>query len=218
MKRNGCNREFFSFNFLKLELRNEENKKQNQFLYIAGSEEDHLKNIRMDAIQLVDHVLEQSVLVVNSQQHSSNTLHSESEHFAITCDVNGDLIKSPTIESMSGKSFDDNLSVSDVTDARADSLKQNQTMRDSKQTLEQCESNFDDISSQLDIDIDDALNQREFEQSMPHFNPDEVNNFSRISWDDTVSATAADSNVITPDNVLHEHSKGELNSLIHSHT
>uniref|UniRef100_A0A1I8MV05 Uncharacterized protein n=1 Tax=Musca domestica TaxID=7370 RepID=A0A1I8MV05_MUSDO len=41
--------------------------------------------------------------------------NSESENYAITCDVVGgvDVVKSPTIESMSGKSFDDNLSSSD---------------------------------------------------------------------------------------------------------
>lgn len=76
-------------------------------------------------MQLVDYVLERSTFIVNSQQHSSNTLHSESENFAITCDPNGaDLIKSPTIESMSGKSFDDNISVPDpdAADAAADFL------------------------------------------------------------------------------------------------
>ncbi|XP_059220598.1 uncharacterized protein LOC106087778 isoform X2 [Stomoxys calcitrans] len=41
--------------------------------------------------------------------------NSESENYAITCDIVGgvDVVKSPTIESMSGKSFDDNLSSSD---------------------------------------------------------------------------------------------------------
>lgn len=41
--------------------------------------------------------------------------NSDSNNYAITCDIVGglDVIKSPTIESMSGKSFDDNLSSSD---------------------------------------------------------------------------------------------------------
>lgn len=88
-------------------------------MHIAGSS-DHLNSVRLEAMQLVDNVLERSVFVINSQQHS---LHSESEPFAITCDPNGaDLIKSPTIESMSGKSFDDNFSVPDPDDAAAEFL------------------------------------------------------------------------------------------------
>lgn len=87
--------------------------------------------VRSEATQLVDNVLERSVFFINSQQHSSNTLYSESEHFAITCDPHGaDLIKSPTIESMSGKSFDDNLSGPDDTNPLNDSLTFNQTLYD----------------------------------------------------------------------------------------
>lgn len=39
-------------------------------------------------------------------------LHSDSENFAITCDLSNDaeILKSPTIESISGKSFDENMS------------------------------------------------------------------------------------------------------------
>lgn len=50
-----------------------------------------------------------------SDSNNRQEYNSESENYAITCDVVGgvDVVKSPTIESMSGKSFDDNLSSSD---------------------------------------------------------------------------------------------------------
>lgn len=93
--------------------------------------------VRSEAIQLVDNVLERSVFFINSQQqHSSNTLYSESEHFAITCDPHGaDLVKSPTIESMSGKSFDDNLSGPDDMNPLSDGLSFNQTLYDQSNDL-----------------------------------------------------------------------------------
>lgn len=169
----------------------------------------------MEAIQLVDHVLDQSVLIINAQQLSSNTLHSESENFAITCDINGDLMKSPTIESMSGKSFDDNISVSDVTDARADLLKQNSSTTDLNNFMK---TDYIKPLEQLsDIDIDGAHNNQQhadFDNTMSNINSDELYKlqceFSKISWDDTVSATTADSNILTPDNDLHEYSKGDF--------
>lgn len=108
--------------------------KKNNFLTISFHEtgsSDYLNLVRSEATQLVDNVLERSVFFINSQQHSSNTLYSESEHFAITCDPHGaDLIKSPTIESMSGKSFDDNLSGPDESNPLNDSLSFNQTLYD----------------------------------------------------------------------------------------
>lgn len=89
----------------------------------------NIENVRQEATVLVDNVLEQSIHIVNEQQDrdhietynvvvDNNTraeYNSESENYAITCDdVDGlDVIKSPTIESMSGKSFDDNLSFTD---------------------------------------------------------------------------------------------------------
>lgn len=83
----------------------------------------------MEATQLVDSVLERSIFFLNSQQHSTNTLHSESDQYAITCDPNGaELIKSPTIESMSGKSFDDNLSGPDDSNLHFDAHSFNQTI------------------------------------------------------------------------------------------
>lgn len=93
--------------------------------------------VRSEAMQLVDNVLERSVFFLNSQQHSSNTLYSESEHFAITCDPHGaDLVKSPTIESMSGKSFDDNLSGPDDNNSlNVEGLTFNQTLYDQSNDL-----------------------------------------------------------------------------------
>ncbi|XP_034657366.1 ankyrin-2 isoform X6 [Drosophila subobscura] len=87
---------------------------------------DLAARIREEAIILVDSVLEESVEIIEShgidQQHQANghefvkqEYNSESENYAITCDdIDGvDVIKSPTIESMSGKSFDDNMSFTD---------------------------------------------------------------------------------------------------------
>lgn len=97
---------------------------------IAGSS-DYLNIVRTEATQLVDSVLERSAFFLNSQQHSTNTLHSESDQYAITCDPNGaELMKSPTIESMSGKSFDDNLSGPDDINLHLDAHSFNQTICD----------------------------------------------------------------------------------------
>lgn len=90
-----------------------------------------MNQVRTEAMHLVDNILDRSVFFINSQQHSSNTLYSESEHFAITCDPHGaDLYKSPTIESMSGKSFDDNISGPDENNPLNESLSFNQTFYD----------------------------------------------------------------------------------------
>lgn len=95
---------------------------------LAKSLPSNIKNVRQEATVLVDNVLEQSIHIVNVQQdrdhietynvvdnYTRAEYNSESENYAITCDdVDGlDVIKSPTIESMSGKSFDDNLSFTD---------------------------------------------------------------------------------------------------------
>lgn len=247
-----------------------------------------MNNIRYEAIQLVDNVLEQSVLIINSQQHSSNTLHSESEHFAITCDVNGvDLIKSPTIESMSGKSFDDNFSVPDVdvdfsinvlnqtsnnnscsklvsehssdsfilddtnntiqlnanktdkvilgitakpttantttaTATTSDNMYSNNNVnknvidKNSIKKFDNIERKFEKLSSQLDIDENNDVNlqyQRDFDMAIANLNADEVNklqsDFSKISWDDSISATTTDLDAITPDNDIQDLPQGD---------
>jgi len=83
--------------------------------------DDLVARIHEEAKILVDNVLEESVEFIES--HGSTNGHdsikheynSESDNYAITCDDIGgvDVIKSPTIESMSGKSFDDNMSFTD---------------------------------------------------------------------------------------------------------
>ncbi|XP_017121393.1 ankyrin-2 isoform X23 [Drosophila elegans] len=87
-----------------------------------GDGEDLVARIREEANILVDRVLEESVEIIESHGHQANgheiaklDYNSESENYAITCDDIGgvDVIKSPTIESMSGKSFDDNMSFTD---------------------------------------------------------------------------------------------------------
>lgn len=86
-------------------------------------------HIRKEAAVLIDNVLEESINIISTrqqqQQHQQQEANgydslkqeynSESENYAITCDDIGglDVIKSPTIESMSGKSFDDNMSFTD---------------------------------------------------------------------------------------------------------
>lgn len=81
-----------------------------------------MARIREEANILVDRVLEESVEIIESHGHQANgqetvkhDYNSESENYAITCDdiCGVDVIKSPTIESMSGKSFDDNMSFTD---------------------------------------------------------------------------------------------------------
>uniref|UniRef100_A0A182TEH4 Uncharacterized protein n=1 Tax=Anopheles melas TaxID=34690 RepID=A0A182TEH4_9DIPT len=89
---------------------------------VAGEDDGYLVLVRSEAGRLVDDVLEQSVSIVSSSQGPGPMTidrdlqqPSESEQYAIRSDIlsstDGDLVvKSPTIESMSGKSFDDNMS------------------------------------------------------------------------------------------------------------
>lgn len=167
--------------------------------------------VRHEAIQLVDNVLEQSIFIINSQQSSSNTMHSESEHFAITCDVNGvDLIKSPTIESMSGRSFDDNFSMQDVDVDMPTNVMNNSnscsklvhdtnechSSIDNKHTQERNKRKFDKLSSQLDIEC-------KFDHAMAQNSDDDY------SGDECVLPTAADLGAHTPDNDLQDLSRGD---------
>lgn len=117
-------------------------KEQDKSVIDAGSKIErsftpNIENVRHEAIVLIDNILEESIHSVNEQQdhnyiekhqiveNSNKTeVNSESENYAITCDdIAGlDVVKSPTIESMSAKSFDDNLSFTDehiTTDSAA---------------------------------------------------------------------------------------------------
>lgn len=63
--------------------------------------------------ELVNNNNNNNAIFMASAQHDGN---SESENYAITCDdIEGGLavVKSPTIESISGRSFDDNMSYTD---------------------------------------------------------------------------------------------------------
>lgn len=193
-----------------LSLENKQQKKSFIFPF-SGIQYDLIRN---EAITLVDSVLDESVCIVNNnstaqllQQNNVETLCSESENFAITCDINGvDLIKSPTIESMSGKSFDDNISVSDIdigvnnysihhhpinhnnnnnitcnrtTDERSTSSVVATTIDDDVKTAkkyERIERKFERLSSQLDPDDIDNK-EIDFEQTIQsNVNPDELSN------------------------------------------
>ncbi|KAG4078375.1 hypothetical protein HA402_013085 [Bradysia odoriphaga] len=176
-------------------------------------------SVRIEAINLVDSVLDQSCSIVYSQ-HYPDTIRSESEHFAITCDVTGiDLIKSPTIESMSGKSFDDfmpdidvgcnvnerNNSLCMVTDHITDGV------RDDVKRYERIERKFERLSSQLDVEFDKSGDQcqADFDRAVQsNVQSDEVSNlqsdFSKISWDESASATTGDMGLNTPDNDIQE--------------
>lgn len=200
--------------------------------FISGENENDF--IHNEAINLVDSVLEQSVNIICSQQYP-DALRSESEHFAITCDVvNGvDIIKSPTIESMSGKSFDDNISVPDFELDVSNNVSRNSliniepatgtvtidgtthTIDTNLKRYERIERKFERLSSQLDIDFEQSneLFDDDFDKAISIINSDEVNNlqsdFSKISWDESVSATTADMGLSTPDNDIQELPKGE---------
>lgn len=93
-------------------------------------EPDYIEYVRSEAQILVNGVLEECADIIAHQQSADmsyyhngdngsfgNDMNGESHSdFAITCEVNGlDVVKSPTIESFSGKSFDDNMSVNNDT-------------------------------------------------------------------------------------------------------
>ncbi|GAB0093044.1 hypothetical protein DMENIID0001_080960 [Sergentomyia squamirostris] len=162
--------------------------------------DDFDKLVRCEAIHLVDSVLEQSLSIVHSQQQPqclTDGGQSESEHFAITSDVsNGvDFVKSPTIDSISGKSFDDDNEGID------------QAVADAKAT--RIDRRFERLSSQLDDhELIDDVCQREFERAMATIDRDEVSqlqsDFSKMSWDESVSGTTADHALSTPDTDLQD--------------
>lgn len=181
--------------------------------------------VRIEAINLVDSVLDQSISIVHSQ-HYPDTIRSESEHFAITCDVIGvDLIKSPTIESMSGKSFDDfmpdievGINVNDSNNSLCNVNDHITTdgVYDDVKRYERIERKFERLSSQLDVDFDksDDQCQADFDKAvLSNVHSDEVSNlqsdFSKISWDESASATTGDMGLNTPDNDIQELPRGD---------
>lgn len=155
----------------------------------------------------------------------ATTARSDSgEPFAITCDVTGvDLLKSPTIESMSGKSFDDNISMPDYSVSHHDEALDSSDRSPVKlmHQTDRIDRKFERLSSQL-LETDDVTESAaltdDFEQALigsAILNSDEVNNcqsdFSKISWgDDSASATTAGDGALgTPDNDIQELPKGD---------
>jgi hypothetical protein len=165
---------------------------------------------------------------------------SESENYAIKSEISSNdydnIIKSPTIESMSGKSFDDNISVPDdhfnnaiVSTSSTTNIvsKHNNTDDDSNKQSKYNQNNnivrinksierkFERISSQLlddDLDKNDEIYQNEFDLAYSSLNEDGTNlqnDFSKISWDESVSVTTTatgtgDLGNNTPDNDLQD--------------
>lgn len=209
--------------------------------FISGEASAFNELVQIEAIHLVDSVLEESVSIISAQQVQQP---SESEPIAITCDMIGvDLIKSPTIESMSGRSFDDSISVPDIdvaapldminvvcssnninskclTEQSPNATTIATTTNNAQAPIdmrkyERIERKFERLSSQLDIDFERNTDQYDddFENAISVLNSDEVNNlqsdFSKISWDESVSATTADLALSTPDNDIQELPKGD---------
>jgi hypothetical protein len=175
---------------------------------------------------------------------------SDSENYAIKSEISPNdyenLIKSPTIESMSGKSFDDNISVpddhfntvivstsstkpintddddNDAGDDDGDVRKKSNNIARKYQSIER---KFERISSQLlddDLERNDEIYQNEFDLAYSSLNEDGTNlqnDFSKISWDESVSVTTTatgtgDLGNNTPDNDLQDLNQiqGEINN------
>lgn len=219
----------------------------NPFL-ISG--EEYLNLVQSEASNLVDSILEQSVSIVNSSQMQPDVAietqaHSESEQYAIRSDILSSneadhVVKSPTIESMSGKSFDDNISNPDYDSSEANQqLAQlagvlptasvgeatdgalqpagtdedgpvgdggaivDETVRKERRA-KKIERHFERLSSEIEPealldknrDYDEAIAQIKDEVSMLQ------SEFSKMSWDESLSATTGDFGSSTPDNDL----------------
>uniref|UniRef100_A0A1Q3FQI7 Uncharacterized protein n=1 Tax=Culex tarsalis TaxID=7177 RepID=A0A1Q3FQI7_CULTA len=203
--------------------------------------EDYLNLVQSEASNLVDSILEQSVSIVSHSQAQGNAgvdaqAQSESEQYAIRSDIlssnEADLVvKSPTIESMSGKSFDDNISNPDYDSSEANQQMAavlagpgitvsaevapsstdlclpvgdeavQQERRDKK-----IERRYARLSSEIEPEelsdknreYDDAIAQIKDEVSMLQ------SEFSKMSWDESISATTGDFGSSTPDHDLQE--------------
>uniref|UniRef100_A0A182KDM1 Uncharacterized protein n=1 Tax=Anopheles christyi TaxID=43041 RepID=A0A182KDM1_9DIPT len=240
---------------------------QYRSLSIIAGEDELLVLVRSEAGRLVDDVLEQSVSIVSSSQGPGPMTidrdlqqPSESEQYAIRSDIlsstEGDMVvKSPTIESMSGKSFDDNMSnpeydalllgtafgapTAPSTDGQAvalvaqcdtdedgcdvglasdrqtnvvaaDDNKQKRETKDqvaeSARRAKKIDRKYERLSSDLGPEVlldknpeyDDAISQIKDEVSMLQ------SEYSKMSWDESVSMTTGDFGSSTPDNDLQE--------------
>ncbi|XP_053691103.1 serine-rich adhesin for platelets-like [Sabethes cyaneus] len=208
--------------------------------------EEYLNLVHSEASNLVDSILEQSVSIVSSSQLQANAAidtqaQSESEQYAIRSDIlssnEADLVvKSPTIESMSGKSFDDNISNPDYDSSEAiQQLAQftvaptsgdagdgaAPTVTDTRESVgdgivddaaqkERRAKKIDRHFARLSSDIEpEALldKNREYDEAIAQIK-DEVSmlqsEFSKMSWDESISATTGDFGSSTPDHDLQE--------------
>ncbi|EGK96181.1 AGAP002274-PB [Anopheles gambiae str. PEST] len=216
-------------------------------------DDGYLVLVRSEAGRLVDDVLEQSVSIVSSSQGPGPMTidrdlqqPSESEQYAIRSDIlsstDGDLVvKSPTIESMSGKSFDDNMSNPEYdalllgtaggqpmsqalgaddnaaedegSDAKltADGAGTVATATkdqaaESARRAKKIDRKYARLSADLgpealldkNQEYDEAISQIKDEVSMLQ------SEYSKMSWDESVSMTTGDFGSSTPDNDLQE--------------
>ncbi|XP_058448768.1 serine-rich adhesin for platelets-like [Malaya genurostris] len=218
--------------------------------------EEYLNLVQSEASNLVDSILEQSVSIVSSSQLQANAAidaqaQSESEQYAIRSDIlssnEADLVvKSPTIESMSGKSFDDNISNPDYDTSEANQLiaylatvtpsgeaedGAMPTVTDSREPVgdgivdeaaqkerraKKIDRHFARLSS--DIEPEELLDKnREYDEAIEQIK-DEVSmlqsEFSKMSWDESISATTGDFGSSTPDHDLQETDKHQQTEII----
>lgn len=145
-------------------------------------------------------------------------LHSDSENFAITCDLSNDaeFLKSPTIESISGKSFDENMSPHDDHNHHgldftipSEKLKEDGFGQISDKLTQNIERNFERISNALDYsdlhDGEEYNGQTTFGGTGDAIIVGEIvdhpqNDLSTISWDDSQTTIILDPNPSTTDN------------------
>ncbi|XP_021709683.1 uncharacterized protein LOC5575021 isoform X3 [Aedes aegypti] len=212
--------------------------------------QEYLNFVQSEASNLVDSILEQSVSIVNNSQTQQDVAietqaQSESEQYAIRSDILSSneadhVVKSPTIESMSGKSFDDNISNPDYDSSEANhqhlanlagglppsysgeaidgSTKPTGTTAnepvgvdgavrdDQERRANKIERRFERLSSEIEPEAmldknheyDEAIAQIKDEVSMLQ------SEFSKMSWDESMSATTGDFGSSTPDHDLQE--------------
>lgn len=198
------------------------------------SGEDYLNLVQSEASNLVDSILEQSVSIVSHSQAQGNGIgvdaqaQSESEQYAIRSDILSSneadqVVKSPTIESMSGKSFDDNISNPDYDSSEANQQMAAATVGITKtaEVVELClpvggdvmqqerrdkkiERRYARLSSEIEPEELSDKN-REYDEAIAQIK-DEVSGlqseFSKMSWDESMSATTGDFGSSTPDHDL----------------
>lgn len=158
---------------------------------------------------------------------------SESEQYAIRSDILSSneadqVVKSPTIESMSGKSFDDNISNPDYDSSEANQQMAAATLgivTTTAEVVELClpvgdgtsgdvmqqerrdkkiERRYARLSSEIEPEELSDKN-REYDEAIAQIK-DEVSGlqseFSKMSWDESMSATTGDFGSSTPDHDL----------------